>query len=290
MAKTRNNPTGWPPYRLPARRSTRRTVVGDASSTAPVLPAVAPSIHYSTPLSPDPIAFAPPATHSSTAGAGQSSTVRVDYDEYHAIVTPVSITQTPPLFTTVFTPSTIIHTTTTIGVGPSTSRPPAAATLPTPRPLFLALTVPPSITPLSNPIPAPINPTPTQQPPIPLPSTPLGPPTIHDFDLNLNDTLGEEFHFDFEANASNNPEDLFPFSVPESLDESPQQPPETQTEHELPVEEILVTAPIPEDSDYEDEMAQDLEHAEDVAEEEEEQEEREDFEEEIPDEEVLEVS
>ncbi|XP_024964162.1 mucin-2-like [Cynara cardunculus var. scolymus] len=275
---------------------------------------------YYVPLSPDPIAFAPPARRSSTTDVGRSASVRVDYDEYHTVVISVSNVRTPPLFTTVFTQSTILHTTTTIGAGPSSTRPPAAAPLPTPKPLFLALTVPPPITPLSNPIPPSINPTTTQQPPIPLPSTPLGPPTIHGFDLNLSDTIGEELQFDFETNASSNPEDLFPFSVYESLEEPTQQPPPTQTEPELPVTEPLVTAPsgqtvstetssgsfrsasseyvipqtlhkpMPEDSDSEDEMAQDLEHAEDVADEEAEQEEREDFDEEIPDEEVLEAS
>ncbi|XP_024965834.1 proline-rich receptor-like protein kinase PERK2 [Cynara cardunculus var. scolymus] len=173
MARTRNNPTGRPPYRPPTRRSTRRTVAGDASSAAPVATSAGPSMRYPAPLSPNPIAFAPPTGRSSTIGAGQSSTMRVDYDEYHAIVTPVSITQTPPLFTIVFIPSTIIHTTTTttIGAGPSTLRPPAAVTLPQPisKPLFLALTVPPSITPTPSPIPPPSNPTPTQPPLFPFP-------------------------------------------------------------------------------------------------------------------------
>ncbi|XP_024963812.1 proline-rich receptor-like protein kinase PERK9 [Cynara cardunculus var. scolymus] len=299
MARTRNNPTGRPPLRPPARRSSRRTLTGDTPSTTP-----APSMHPLTPLSPDPIAFAPPAREPSTTIACQSSTVRVDYDEYHAVVTPVCITPTPPLFSIIFTSSTIIHTNTITGAGSSSGRPLAAVTLPPPipttRPLFLALTNPPSITPLSNPLPPPINQPPTQPSPIALPSTPLGPPIIHDFDLN---TLGEEFIFDFEATTSNNPEDLFLFSIPEPINDLPPQPPMTQTVTTIPSEELPVTTPsgqtvstdassgsivssssesaipqplpkpVSEDSDYEDKMAQDLANDDDVAEEDEEQEE-----------------
>ncbi|XP_024964794.1 36.4 kDa proline-rich protein-like [Cynara cardunculus var. scolymus] len=147
MARTRNNPTDRPPLRPPTRRSSRYATTGDT----PV-----PTMHPSTPLSPDPIAFAPPMTEPSTTIAGLPTTVTVDYDEFHAVVTPVCINPTPPLFSTIFTPSTIIHTNPTPGAGSSSVRPPAAVapppTAPTPRPLFLALTNPPSMTPLSNPL------------------------------------------------------------------------------------------------------------------------------------------
>ncbi|XP_024960862.1 uncharacterized protein PB18E9.04c-like [Cynara cardunculus var. scolymus] len=242
MAKSRKIPTG----RLPTLRSTRRAVIGESSSVFPVASAVAPPMAQSEPLLPVPIAFAPPARSYTTSTAGRSTAVRVDYDESHAVVTPVSITTTHPLLTTIFPSIFTIPITTTIGAGPSTSRLPAAVPFPptTNKPLFLVLTTPPPTIPTFSPIPSPISPPPTQQPPIPLPSTPLGPPTIHDFDLNLSDTLGEEFQFDFEDNASSNLEELFPFSVPETMKEQTQKPQETQTEDAPPAEETPVTAPV----------------------------------------------